>query len=599
MEPIEQINEDFDVKKPKKKGLIIGGIAAAVIIVALVLVYFLVLTNPKFIFNKAIDKLLAVDSEQYDSVKINTEIKASVEAEDTTYETQLAEVEKYKVKFGAQMDFKDKKEIVDLGLAYDNQSVIDAQLYYNDGEMYTYLEGLFDKYIQIDMDEETKNQMDEIFEIATSEEYIENSKKAVAILKDELKAQINEKGEFEKTKETIDVAGDEEKVTKTTLKLTQKELYSLVADMCLNLADNDEFIDYLGQKELSDALEEIAELIKDEDTNNKNYAEISLYTKGLLNSNLIAVDVEIYSADDDSTAVVSVVKEDEGVYSYKISAKSSGIKMDLLNGKVEIEKDKDSKEKQTGKAIITAEVIETGSAKLEIDYSVEVNNGIDKIDTSNSVNMNSLTEADMQAIMTKLMERPLIGQLISNEMNGLGTEVEDDFLIDPDTDTNVQNSLTTSQNEVKDEDYGYSVTYSVPKGFEYDNEYSYDDMKFYGLEDVDYSYIDATVSLEWDTEAGYIEDEINWDYDYYTEETDYYSNVKISEVKTIVVGDKTFKYAMLSYDTSYGTKCQDVYVWYALDSEYLFTVKLEATDKEVTEDIIKGFLNNVTVTKMN
>ena len=101
------------------------------------------------------------------------------------------------------------------------------------------------------------------------------------------------------------------------------------------------------------------------------------------------------------------------------------------------------------------------------------------------------------------------------------------------------------------------------------------------------------------TEAGYIEDEINWDYDYYTEETDYYSNVKISEVKTIVEGDKTFKYAMLSYDTSYGTKCQDVYVWYALDSEYLFTVKLEATDKEVTEDIIKGFLNNVTVTKMN
>ena len=594
MEPVEQFNENFDVKKPKKKGLIIGGIVAAVIIVALVLVYFLVFTNPKFIFNKAIDKLLAVDSEQYDSVKINTEIKASVEAEDTTYETQLAEIEKYKVKLGAQMDFKDKKEIVDLGLAYDNQSVIDAQLYYNDGEMYTYLEGLFDKYIQIDVDEETKNQMDEIFEIATSEEDIEDSKKAVAILKDELKAQINEKGEFEKTKETIDVGDDEEKVTKTTLKLSQKQLYSIAEDMCLNLADNDEFIDYLGEKELADTLEELAKLIKDEETNNKNYVKISLYTKGLLNNKLVAVDIEIYSADDASTALVSLVKEDEGVFSYEISAKGSGIKMDLVNGKVEIEKDKDSKEQQAGKAIITAEVIETGSAKLEIDYSVEFNNGTDKIDTTNSVNINSLTEIDAQAIMTKLMERPVIGQLIQSSI----TTQNDNSVIE-NTDETTQNSITTLQNEVKDEDYGYSVTYSVPEGFEYDNEYSYDDMKFYGLEDVDYSYIDATVSLEWDTEAGYIEDEINWDYDYYTEETDYYSNVKISEVKTIVVGDKTFKYVMLSYDTSYGTKCQDVYVWYALDSEYLFTVKLEATDKEVTEDIIKGFLNNVTVTKMN
>lgn len=594
MEPIEQFNENFDVKKPKKKGLIIGGIVVAVVIVALVLLYSLVLTNPKFIFNKAIDKLLAVDSEQYDSVKINTEIKASVEAEDTTYEAQLAEVEKYKVKFGAQMDFKDKKEIVDLGLAYDNQSVIDAQLYYNDGEMYTYLEGLFDKYIQIDVDEETKNQMDEIFEIATSEEDIEDSKKAVAILKDELKAQINEKGEFEKTKETIYVGDDEEKVTKITLKLSQKELYSVAADMCLNLADNDEFIDYLGEADLAKALEEVAEMIKNEEANNKNYVKISLYTKGLLNNKLVAVDIEIYSADDASTALVSLVKEDEGVFSYKISAKASGIKMDFLNGKVEIEKDKDSKEEQSGKAIITAEVIETGSAKLEIDYSVEFNNGTDKIDTTNSVNINSLTEIDAQAIMTKLMERPVIGQLIQSSI----TTQNDNSVIE-NTDETTQNSITTLQNEVKDEDYGYSVTYSVPEGFEYDNEYSYDDMKFYGLEDVDYSYIDATVSLEWDTEAGYIEDEINWDYDYYTEETDYYSNVKISEVKTIVVGDKTFKYAMLSYDTSYGTKCQDVYVWYALDSEYLFTVKLEATDKEVTEDIIKGFLNNVTVTKMN
>lgn len=594
METVEQVNENFDVKKPKKKGLIIGGIVAAVVIVALVLIYFLVLTNPKYIFGKTIDKLLAVDTESYETVKIDTKMKASVDLEDTTYQAELAEVEKYTLKAGVQMNAEEKQEIVDLGLEYDNQAVIDAQVYYNDGEMYAYLEGLFDKYIEIDMDEETKASLDEIFESATSEENLKNTEKAIEILRDELKSQIKENGEFEKKKATIDVGDDEVKVTKLTLTISEKQLYKIAENMLSNLADNDEFIDCFEESP-KDLLKEAADEIKDLEGNSKNNVKISLYTKGLLSNKLVAVDVEIYSADDDSTIVASVVKEDEDVYSYKASARASGVKMDLLNGKIEIEKDEDSKKEQSGKIIITAEVIETGSARLEIDYLVEYNQGIDKIDTSNSVNMNDLTEADMQGIMTKLMERPVIKELLEEQMSGLGEEnvtVETPTVEIPTTQT----ETTTSQNEVKDEYYGYSVKYSVPAGFVY-SQYSYDDMKFYDFEGDDYSYIDATVSLDWYTESEYIEEEINWDYEYYTNESNY-TNVNLSEVKTVVVGDKTFKYVMLSYDTDYGTKCQDVYVWYVLDSEYMFTVKLEGTDKEVTEDIIKGFLN-INVTELN
>ena len=603
METVEQVNQDFNMKKPKKKGLMIGGIIAAVIVVALVLVYFLVLNNPKFIFSKAIDKLLAVNSESYDSIKVDTKIKADVELQDATYQAQLAEIEKYTVKLGTQMDVEEKQEIVDLGLEYDNQAVIDARVYYNDGDMYTYFDGIFDKYIQLDMDEETKAMLDEVFEMATSEEDLKNTEKAIEIVRDELKTQIKENGEFEKKKDEIEVGEDEVKVNKTTVTISEKQLYKIAQNMLTNLAKNDEFLDCFEESP-KDLLKEAAEEMKDLEGSSKNNIKISLYTKGFLNNNLVAVAVEIYSADEASTMVAKVVKEDEDVYAYNFAMKADGVKADLIKGKIEIEKDEDSKKEQSGKAIITAEVYQLGSVKLEIDYVVEYNQGIDKIDTSNSVNMNSLTDADMQGIVTKLMERPLIKELYESQMSGLGGEnvvvetptIETPTVENPIIDNNeaTQTQTTTTQNEVKDS--GYSVTYSVPSNFVY-SQYSYDYMKFYDFEDVDYSYIDATVSIDWSTETEYIQDEINWDYQYYIEQTDY-ENVNLSQVKTITVGDKTFKYVVLSYDTDYGTKCYDAYVWYVLDSEYLFTITLEGTDKEVTEDIIKGFLN-INVTKTN
>lgn len=591
METIEQINEDFNVKKPKKKGLLIGGIIVAVaVIVAFVLIYFLVLTNPKFIFSKTIDKLFTVDSQNYDSMKVSTKLKADIDLEDATYETELAEIEKCAITFGAQMDVKNKQEIVDLGLEYDNQEVIDARVYYDDGEMYAYLEDIFDKYIELDMDEESKAALDEVFETVTSEENMKNTEKALAIVRDELKTQIKENGEFEKKKDKIEIGEDEVKVTKSTVTISEKQSYKIAGNILSNLAENEEFLDCFEDETIDNELEELAETMEKNKTEGKGNIKVSLYTKGLLNNKLVAVDAQIYVPEEETTIVASVIKEDEDIYSYSVSGKSNGIKFDFANGKVEIQKDKDSKKEQSGKTTITAEVIELGSVKLQIDYVVEYNQGIDKINTSNSVNMNDLTEADIESIGTKLMERPLIGELIKNA----STVQNQNNVINQTQTPTIQTNITTTQNEVKD--YGYSVSYSVPNGFVY-SEYSYDDMKFYDLENADYSYIDATVSIEWSTENEYIEDEINWDYTYYSEETDY-TNINLSEVKTLSVGDKTFKYVVLSYDTDYGTKCQDVYVWYALDSEYMFTIKLESTDTEITEDIIKGFLN-INVTELN
>lgn len=591
METIEQVNEDFNVKKPKKKGLIITGIVLTLAIFAFILVYFLVLTNPKFIFSKTIDKLFAVNSEQseqYDSIKVDTKIKASADLKDLSYQAELAEIEKCTIKAGVQMDFKNKQEIVELGLEYDDEAVIDGKVIYNDGELYTYLENLFDKYIELDIDEESKEQIEKIFENGTSKKQAKNSEKIVEILRDELKAQIKEQGKFEKEKDIIDIGENEEKVTKSVLTISEKQLWKITINMLSNLAENEEFLECFEDETIEEDLKELAELMEKNKTDGKSNVKISLYTKGLLNK-LVAIDVEIYVAEEKTTLTMSAIKEDEGVYSYSVSGKSSGINIDLIKGKVEIKKDKHRKKEQSGKVTITAEVMELGSAKLEIDCSVEVNQGIDKIDTSNSININELTDTDMQSIMTKLMERPLIGELLQDELSSSLNQNES-------TVVGPENNITTRQNEVKDTYYGYSVTYSVPAEFKYDSDYSQDYIKYYQAD----KGIDATLSLGSYTDKDYKE-EIDWEYNYYLEDTEYYKNIALGELKTIKVGDREFNYQTISYEANskyYEEIYQNAYIWTRLDDEHIFYIELEAVGTEITEDIIKGFLN-ISVTKLN
>lgn len=427
METIEQINDDFNVKKPKKKGLIVGGIIAIVLIIALVLVYFLVLAKPQFIFNSAIDKIFKVNSEKYDSIKLESKIAASIEAEDSSMQEQLAEIEKYTLTFGTQMDYDKKQEIIDLGLEYDNEAVADARVCYNSKDLYVYFEGLFDKYIKLGIDKEQKETMESVFDNATSDEQLKDIEKAIKIIRDELKAQIKEYGEFESEKVTINVGDKEEKVTKSTLTLSNKQVCNIISNICSNLMENDKFLECF-EKSPKDTLKEINNQIKTIKADGKNYVKISIYTKGTFNK-AVGIDISLYYADEKQTIKISLIKEDMNLYAYNISVITRSAKIDAIKGKLENKIEKNEKNEQSGKTIITIDVAETGKAKLEIDYFVEYNNGVDQIDTSNSVNIYELTEEDGVAIIEKLMERPVIGDLINNIMN-VGEDENQDFIID-------------------------------------------------------------------------------------------------------------------------------------------------------------------------
>lgn len=588
MEEVEKANEDFNVKKPKKKGLIIGGIVLLILIIAILgVTYYFTSSKPEKLFNSYIDKLFASEVEDYNSVKMNSEIKISGELKDSEAKQVFEEIGKCVLKIGAQADIEKRQEIVDLGLEYDKKSVIDAKIYYNDGKIYTYFDEIFDKYIELDMNEYQKEALKEVFETADKNQ-IKNTQKAMKIVRDELKAELKEQGEFEKEKTEIDIGDKEEKVTKNTLTLSQKELYKLISNICSNLAKNDEFLDCFEESP-KDMLKEMAEDIKDEKVEGKNNVKISIYTKGISNKFVgMDISVNIESNSQTQTLTFTVLEEDKDVYSYSAGMKSSFMKVDLISGRVEIDKEKDSKKEQEGKVKITMEIAELEKMSLEMTYSAEYNNGIDKIDINNSVKMNDIKEDEVEAIMKKLMERPLIGEFIKEEFGNTMTK--------PNT---TKPNITTSKNEVKEDNY--SVKYSVPTQFKYESDYSHDWRKYYTLEKDDLE-IEATIKLDLYEDKIYIES-INSDYKYFNDSKNY-KNVSLGETKTIKVGDKEFSYQILTYEADseyYEAKYQNAYIWYKLDNKNLFVVELEmdseSKDEEITEDLMKEFLN-IEVTKL-
>ena len=414
MNKTEKLNDEFNVKKSKKKGIIAIIAVVAIVIIAL-LVYFANCSKPQKIFNMAIDKIFKIKVSDYNSIKLDTKTRVSFESKNKTFNDQYKEIENFSLKFGTQLDRKEKKEITNIGLEYDSKSLADAQVYYDNGNVYAYLYDLFDKYIKMDIEDEYKEQAKTIVDAICSEKNTKNTEKAIEIIGEELKVKLNEYGKFESSKETIKINDKEEKVKKSTLTLSEKDVYSVLSSISLSLSNNEEFLNCFEDSP-KDILKEFSESIKNNQTDENGSLKISIYTKGLLNQ-FKGIKMEVNIGENDETIIATLIKEDKNVYSYSIDSKEGNSKSNILKLRVEIEKEKESKKEEKGKLLIDIEVPDAGKVKFTIDYSLEYNNGIDKIDTKNSINMNELTEDDIQNILQKLQDRPFIGEIMNSYLN--------------------------------------------------------------------------------------------------------------------------------------------------------------------------------------
>ena len=570
MEQNGQFNEQINTKKPKKKGKIILGIILAIIIIAiiaLVAVYFLVFSTPQYIFASTVDSIFNMKAQTYNTVKSAVTLNGSVQFEDESINEQLTDLENFSINIGSQIDYQNQSEIVDLGLQYEDESVVGARFYFKDGEMYTLLDGLYDDYIKVDLETEQANLMQELLDLTKVQGKQENLIKAMSILGNEIKGQISNVGTFEKSTEQMTLNGENKNVTRVSLLFNAQEFSTVVINVCNNLANNNEFIQCFEESP-KDALLDIVASLEDGEPSSDDTVRISIYTQGLLNET-IGFGLDLNLADNTELSInMNIMKETDDLYTVSYTQGDN-----YINGRIEIARAENTEENQTGDAKITLEVSDLGTMELNMGYAYSYNQAVDEVDTRNSVNAEDLTQEDMNTILENLMERPVIGDLMTNIISS--------------SMNNNSNTLgtTTLQNQVSDN--SYIVTYEIPTEFMYDSSLSTDSLKSFTTINND---TQASTSIKYYTDDQAYINLVDNNYSIYTNNT-FYNNVSVSDLQTLSVGNYEFKYKSISYETTTGSVNQSISLWYRLNNEYIYTVDINSIGTTISDDIIMPFLN--------
>lgn len=396
-------------KKSSKMPIII---LVAILVVLLVggIVCITINNKPKKIFTKAINSYLneleETETEDIKTMNVTMGLGVNINSEDEEIAKDAEYINKAKFTVNAQMDLEQEKELVKLGVDYDNDKVLDAKISYKNQEnnIYAKVEDLFDKTFSIEVDSEMKEQFKTIFEevkdLAIGKK--ENSKKIVEILKDSISSRLKDEYFLQENVE-VDVEGKTVNTKKSILTLTPVQLQEVLSGIVKDLKDNEEFINCFkdeNKEEIKNSLNELETSVNEMTSNmteeEKNATiKLNLYTKGL---NQEFVKFEMVVTDNVDEYVISVLKVDTENYKLVATQKVDGATSEVLNSTVTIKNVSDTAKDIT----VKLNVEDLGEVTVNLQLSYVVNQPIEDIDTSNSVNIEELTEEDQEKIMTNL-----------------------------------------------------------------------------------------------------------------------------------------------------------------------------------------------------
>lgn len=411
-------NQTPKLEKVKKNNTKIG--ALVVILIILILALIGVITIKVIYDSQNQFKVLVTNTfgylenniQNYSKSTGTFSLKLNVSSSDKDVNELLKVFDKFDLEGEYGVDFDNKLMFLDLKSKYDNDKLINCNLYIEDRMSYTYLEDIYDKHIKSDLGE-TKD----LFNKTNIDNYrvILNSvyDAVTKALKDDY---------FETSKVTM----DGKKLTKTVLNITAKNYETINKDILNTLLGDSNFL-----KSVSSVTSKTEDEIKKNiyDRLDAKFSGSDL-TVTLYTNNYKFYKLECKSED----SLIEITKEGEDTYNYNIVSIFSTTttnyetsSSDNISGTVKISKENNNK------VVSFSLTDENGfSYKMTLKTSVQYGKDVSKRNIESSINKEDLTNEDISNIYSNLLDQKGIRNLLFEiyKIYGFSFNLDNDSYID-------------------------------------------------------------------------------------------------------------------------------------------------------------------------
>ena len=393
--------EEMEIFDDIKSGSSKNGLAVAIIgiLVLLILgglgIWYYTTNKADVMVNKIIDKVFdGVTVKNEENSEITYDLSLNIKSENLESEA-LDIINNTKIKGSIYINSKDKYTLINLGATYEDKELLSFDAYYNDNTIYLQEKSIYDKYVSINIPEELQTEINNMYTI--NEKDINIVKKGI---KNALKNALKEET-FIKEKVDTNINGKNTKANSLKLIINDENRKEILTKISKYLKDNDEFLDSMSNltdstsQEIFNSLESLTENY----TNTYTTTTIILYTTGITNE-LAKVDIK---SEQNEKEVSRVVCESD-TCDIQIINDGEQMNMNILMNE-------------------TSSTIKINGKMGEDDVSLTLNlkgnyNKKDAPKINESVNIDEISEEDMNTIMTNLGEKEEIKYFIEKIAGG-------------------------------------------------------------------------------------------------------------------------------------------------------------------------------------
>lgn len=330
-------------KKKSKKSKIVGFVVLALLFVIGFIVGFKIyeLSKPYNIYSSLINSALKSSKfENHENYKVD--FNFNVKAEDSELDDTTKEILNSMNYSGTNfISVKEKYMIANYTIKNDSNTLLDMNMYYKNGIAYLGLGELFDKLIEIPLDEENSKKVNDLFLNINSS----NIEVILREIKNAFEDAIKDE-KIVKEKTTLDIDGKSVNVVNNKLVIDKSNEERISKKLSDYLKNSDDFLDNFS-KEFGVSKEDIISFLEDDSyTSEEDYKMvINLYTNGILN-NFVSAKIEFIENDEkivdfefnknglkisDDMLVFTINEDEKDKYSINLKYESDGMSV-VLSG---------------------------------------------------------------------------------------------------------------------------------------------------------------------------------------------------------------------------------------------------------------------------